>query len=49
MAVGIPARIREGRVTETLVAGNVEAYLRHVVQHREGSRPIALEDCIEVQ
>ena len=49
MAVGIPARIRDGRVTETLVAGNVEAYLRHVVQHREGSRPIALEDCIEVQ
>jgi carbonic anhydrase/acetyltransferase-like protein (isoleucine patch superfamily) len=47
MALGIPARIRPDVVSHQMVAGNVAAYLKHVVQHRDGSREVALADCLE--
>jgi len=47
MALGVPARIRAGAVTDSMVAGNVSAYLTHLVQHRDGSREVALQDCLE--
>lgn len=48
MALGVPARIRPDAVTRPMVAGNVAAYLRHLVQHRDGSREVTLEDCLEL-
>jgi carbonic anhydrase/acetyltransferase-like protein (isoleucine patch superfamily) len=45
MALGVPARIRPGTVDESMVAGNVGGYLRHLVQHRDGSREVTLEEC----
>lgn len=47
MALGVPARIRLDAVRLEMVAGNVGAYQRHLVQHRDGSREVALEDCLE--
>jgi carbonic anhydrase/acetyltransferase-like protein (isoleucine patch superfamily) len=47
MALGVPARIRPDTVTESLVAGNVTAYLKHLVQHRDGSREVRLADCLD--
>ena len=47
MALGVPARIRPEVVSHPMVAGNVTAYLRHLVQHRDGSQEVALEDCLE--
>ena len=47
MALGVPARIRPGAVDQSMVAGNVDAYLRHLAQHRDGSREIDIEDCVE--
>jgi carbonic anhydrase/acetyltransferase-like protein (isoleucine patch superfamily) len=47
MALGIPARIRPGTVRRQMVAGNVTAYRRHLVQHRDGSKEVALGDCLE--
>jgi carbonic anhydrase/acetyltransferase-like protein (isoleucine patch superfamily) len=47
MALGVPARIRPDSVSQATVAGNVAAYQRHLVQHREGSRQVQLEDCLE--
>ena len=42
-----PARIRPGTVSRSMVAGGVSAYLRHLVQHRDGGREVAVEDCLE--
>lgn len=47
MALGVPARIRPGVVERSTVAGNVDAYLEHVVQHRDGTLEVALEECVE--
>jgi carbonic anhydrase/acetyltransferase-like protein (isoleucine patch superfamily) len=47
MALGVPARIRTDAVTRQMVAGNVSAYLRHLVQHRDGSQEVTLEDCLD--
>jgi carbonic anhydrase/acetyltransferase-like protein (isoleucine patch superfamily) len=47
MALGVPARIRPGAVSQPMVAANVTAYLKHLAQHRHGSREVALEDCLE--
>jgi carbonic anhydrase/acetyltransferase-like protein (isoleucine patch superfamily) len=47
MALGVPARIRPETVSQEMVAANVNAYLKHLVQHRDGSRPVALADCLE--
>lgn len=47
MALGVPARIRPGTVGRSTVAGNVDAYQRHLVQHRDGSKEVALGDCLE--
>jgi carbonic anhydrase/acetyltransferase-like protein (isoleucine patch superfamily) len=47
MALGIPARIRPESVSQAMVASNVDAYLKHLAQHRDGSRPVALADCLE--
>ncbi len=48
MALGVPARIRPDTVSQSTVAGNVTSYLRHVAQHRDGSREVALRDCLEL-
>jgi carbonic anhydrase/acetyltransferase-like protein (isoleucine patch superfamily) len=48
MALGVPARIREGAVSRESVRMNAEAYaLRHLPQHREGSHEVSLEECTE--
>jgi carbonic anhydrase/acetyltransferase-like protein (isoleucine patch superfamily) len=47
MALGVPARIRPGTLSQTTVAGNVQAYLKHLVQHRDGARQVDLADCLE--
>jgi len=47
MALGVPARIRPGTVSRSMVASGVSAYLRHLVQHRDGGREVAVEDCLE--
>jgi carbonic anhydrase/acetyltransferase-like protein (isoleucine patch superfamily) len=47
MALGVPAQIRPGKVTAEMVAGNAQAYLRHLVQHRDGSHEVALQLCLE--
>jgi carbonic anhydrase/acetyltransferase-like protein (isoleucine patch superfamily) len=46
MALGVPARIRPEAVSRAMVAANVEGYLNHLVQHREGSQQLTLEECI---
>jgi carbonic anhydrase/acetyltransferase-like protein (isoleucine patch superfamily) len=49
MALGVPARIREGAVSKESVRVNAEAYSsRHLPQHRNGSHVVALEDCLEM-
>ena len=49
MALGVPARIREGTVSKESVRVNAEAYSsRHLPQHRDGSHEVALEECLEV-
>lgn len=48
MALGVPARIREGAVSRESVRMNAEAYaLRHLPQHREGSHEVSLEEYTE--
>jgi carbonic anhydrase/acetyltransferase-like protein (isoleucine patch superfamily) len=48
MALGVPARIRAGVVTEESVRINAEAYSsRHLPQHRDGSRQVSLAECLE--
>jgi carbonic anhydrase/acetyltransferase-like protein (isoleucine patch superfamily) len=48
MALGVPARIRENAVRAESVRGNADAYSsRHLPQHRDGSREVALADCLE--
>jgi carbonic anhydrase/acetyltransferase-like protein (isoleucine patch superfamily) len=47
MALGVPARIRPHTVSQARVAGNVEAYRRHLFQHRDGGREVAYADCLE--
>ena len=48
MALGVPARIREGTVSRDSVRVNAEAYsLRHLPQHRDGSHEVSLEECLE--
>lgn len=47
MALGVPARIRPGVVAQSSVAANAGAYLRHLTQHRDGGRPVALDECLE--
>jgi carbonic anhydrase/acetyltransferase-like protein (isoleucine patch superfamily) len=49
MALGVPARIREGGVTAELVRINADAYSsRHLPQHRDGSQEVALAECLQV-
>lgn len=48
MALGVPARIRPNCVKAESVRMNAQAYsLKHLPQHRDGSREISLEECIE--
>ncbi len=48
MALGVPARIREGAVSRDSVKVNADAYSsRHLLQHRDGSREVSLVECIE--
>jgi carbonic anhydrase/acetyltransferase-like protein (isoleucine patch superfamily) len=47
MALGVPARLRSDTVSQAMVSANVNAYLKHLAQHRDGSRPVALADCLE--
>ena len=48
MALGVPARIREGGVTAQLVRINADAYSsRHLPQHRDGSHEVSLAECLE--
>jgi len=48
MALGVPARIRPGVVRGDSVRANAEAYSsRHLTQHRDGSREVSLEECLE--
>ena len=47
MALGVPARIREGGVTAELVRINADAYSsRHLPQHRDGSHEVSLAECL---
>jgi carbonic anhydrase/acetyltransferase-like protein (isoleucine patch superfamily) len=47
MALGVPARIREGGVTAELVRMNADAYSsRHLPQHRDGSHEVSLAECL---
>jgi carbonic anhydrase/acetyltransferase-like protein (isoleucine patch superfamily) len=49
MALGVPARIREGAVSRESVRVNAEAYSsRHLPQHRDGSHEVRLAECLEV-
>jgi carbonic anhydrase/acetyltransferase-like protein (isoleucine patch superfamily) len=48
MALGVPARIREGVVSPESVRINADAYSsRHLPQHRDGSHEVSLQDCLE--
>jgi len=48
MALGVPARIREGVVSAESVRVNADAYSsRHLPQHRDGSFEVSLEECLE--
>jgi len=48
MALGVPARIREGVVSPESVRINADAYSgRHLPQHRDGSHEVTLEECLE--
>lgn len=48
MALGVPARIREGVVSPDSVRINADAYsTRHLPQHRDGSHEVSLEECLE--
>jgi carbonic anhydrase/acetyltransferase-like protein (isoleucine patch superfamily) len=48
MALGVPARIREGVVSPDSVRINADAYsARHLPQHRDGSHEVSLEACLE--
>jgi carbonic anhydrase/acetyltransferase-like protein (isoleucine patch superfamily) len=48
MALGVPARIREGVVRRDDVKINADAYSsRHLPQHRDGSHEVSLADCLE--
>jgi carbonic anhydrase/acetyltransferase-like protein (isoleucine patch superfamily) len=48
MALGVPARIREGAVTRESVRINADAYsTRHLPQHRDGSHEVSLDQCLE--
>jgi carbonic anhydrase/acetyltransferase-like protein (isoleucine patch superfamily) len=48
MALGVPARIREGAVSPESVKGNADAYaFRHLPQHRDSSHEVTLADCLE--
>jgi carbonic anhydrase/acetyltransferase-like protein (isoleucine patch superfamily) len=48
MALGVPARIREGVVSPDSVRINADAYSgRHLPQHRDGSHEVTLEECLE--
>jgi carbonic anhydrase/acetyltransferase-like protein (isoleucine patch superfamily) len=48
MALGVPARLREGVVTAESVRTNADAYAsRHLPQHRDGSHEVTLEECLE--
>jgi carbonic anhydrase/acetyltransferase-like protein (isoleucine patch superfamily) len=48
MALGVPARIREGAVSPESVKGNADAYaFRHLPQHRDTSHEVTLADCLE--
>ena len=48
MALGVPARIRPGAVEAGSVKFNADAYSsRHLPQHRDGSREVTLEECLE--
>ena len=46
MAVGVPARLRLDAVKPDMITGYAGAYRRHLVQHRDGMRPVDVEDCI---
>ena len=46
MAVGVPARLRPGVVDIGQIHGNVDAYLRHVTQHRGTMQLLALSACL---
>jgi carbonic anhydrase/acetyltransferase-like protein (isoleucine patch superfamily) len=46
MAVGVPARIRPGVVDIGQIHGNVDAYLRHVSQHRGSMQVLDLAACL---
>ena len=49
MALGVPARIRPGAVEAGSVKFNADAYSsRHLPQHRDGSREVTLEECLEL-
>ena len=45
MAIGVPCRLRPGVVTREMVMGNVHGYQRHIAQHRDGMRLVAVEEC----
>jgi carbonic anhydrase/acetyltransferase-like protein (isoleucine patch superfamily) len=48
MALGVPARIREGGVTAELVRINADAYSsRHLPQHRDDSHEVSLAACLQ--
>jgi carbonic anhydrase/acetyltransferase-like protein (isoleucine patch superfamily) len=48
MALGVPARIREGVVSPDSVRINADAYSsRHLPQHRDSSHEVTLEECLE--
>jgi carbonic anhydrase/acetyltransferase-like protein (isoleucine patch superfamily) len=44
MALGVPAKLRLDVVTMEMVAGNVQGYLRHSVQHRTQMRRVSFEE-----
>jgi carbonic anhydrase/acetyltransferase-like protein (isoleucine patch superfamily) len=45
--LGPHASVWPGAVIRAMVAANVHAYLKHLAQHRDQSRPVALADCLE--
>jgi carbonic anhydrase/acetyltransferase-like protein (isoleucine patch superfamily) len=46
LAAGVPATIREGVITIDHIQGNVDGYIRHIGEHRDGMEVISLEACI---
>lgn len=46
MAIGVPAKLRHGVVTEETMRGYAEAYQRHLVQHRDGMSLVELAACL---